>query len=368
MTRNLELQRYYNPKWFLGESIPQYNMEVSDEAICQKIRESLTKSVEKRLMADVPFGVLLSGGLDSSLTSSIASKLVKEGKNKNWGSQLHSFSIGLEGAPDLLFARKVANHLQTIHHEFHFTVEEGIDAIRDVINHLETYDVTTIRASTPMFLLSRKIKAMGIKMVLSGEGADEIYGGYLYFHKAPNDEIFHQECCKRVKNLHYFDCLRANKSTMAWGLEVRVPFLDKEFLNISMPIRPEQKMKNIEKYILRKAFDQSMTDGEAYLPTDVLWRQKEQFSDGVGYNWIDSLVRDCEEKVNDEDFSKAEDRFPHNTPKTKEAFYFRTIFDEYYPNCERVSEFWVPNTDWEGVNADPSGRSQGVHNQFDETF
>ena len=368
MTNDLVLHRYYNPRWMLKEEIPQYNLDVSEVEICKKIREGLTKSVEKRLMTDVPYGVLLSGGLDSSLISSIASKLVKEGTNKNWGSQLHSFSIGLEGAPDLLFARKVADHLQTIHHEFHFTVEEGIDAIRDVIHHLETYDVTTIRASTPMFLLSRKIKAMGIKMVLSGEGADEIYGGYLYFHKSPSDEIFHLECCKRVKNLHYFDCLRANKSTMAWGLEVRVPFLDKEFLNRSMPIRPSQKMDKIEKYILRKAFDPSMNEGEVYLPEDVLWRQKEQFSDGVGYNWIDSLVRDCDEKVINEEFLNAANKFPHNTPKTKEAFYYRTIFTDYYPECEKVSEFWVPNTDWEGVNADPSGRAQGIHDQFDETF
>ena len=368
MTRNLELQRYYNPKWFLGESIPKYNMEVSEENICKIIRKSLTRSVEKRLMADVPFGVLLSGGLDSSLTSSIASKLVKQGKNKNWGSQLHSFSIGLEGAPDLKYARMVADHLGTIHHEFHFTVEEGIDAIRDVIYHLETYDVTTIRASTPMFLLSRKIKAMGIKMVLSGEGADEIYGGYLYFHKAPSDEIFHQECVKRVKNLHYFDCLRANKSTMAWGLEVRVPFLDKEFLNVSMPIRPEQKLNGIEKYILRKAFDPSMNNGEVYLPHDVLWRQKEQFSDGVGYNWIDSLIADCQSRVSDEEFENAGVKYEYNTPQTKEAYYFREIFEEYYPNCEKVSEFWVPNTDWEGVKADPSGRAQGVHENFDNEF
>ena len=203
------------------------------------------------------------------------------------------------------YAQKVGDYLGTIHHEFHFTVEEGIDAIRDVIYHLETYDVTTIRASTPMFLLSRKIKAMGIKMVLSGEGADEIYGGYLYFHKAPSDEIFHKECCMRVNNLHYFDCLRANKST--GGLEVRVPFLDKEFLNVSMPIRPEQKMRNIEKYILRMAFDPKMTGGEKYLPTEVR-RQKEQFSDGVGYNWIDSLIKSCNERVTDEEMVKCRDK------------------------------------------------------------
>ena len=368
MTRNMELVKYYNPKWTQSMDIPKYNLEISDEDMCRKIRETLTKSVEKRLMADVPFGVLLSGGLDSSLTSSIASKLVKEGKNKNWGQQLHSFSIGLEDAPDLKYAKIVADHLGTIHHEFHFTVEEGIDAIRDVIYHLETYDVTTIRASTPMFLLSRKIKAMGIKMVLSGEGADEVYGGYLYFHKAPSDEIFHEECCKRVSNLHYFDCLRANKSTMAWGLEVRVPFLDKEFLNVSMPIRPQQKMRKIEKYILRKAFDQEMTGGEVYLPEEVLWRQKEQFSDGVGYNWIDSLIESCNQRVTDEELSGAGEKYEYNTPQSKEAYYFREIFEGYYKNCDKVSEYWIPNTDWEGVKADPSGRAQGIHEQFDNNL
>ncbi len=368
MTKNLEIVRYYNPRWMENTNIPKYNLEVSDENMCKRIRETLTKSVEKRLMTDVPFGVLLSGGLDSSLTSSIASKLVKEGKNKNWGQQLHSFSIGLEGAPDLKFGKMVAEHLGTIHHEFHFTVEEGIDAIKDVIYHLETYDVTTIRASTPMFLLSRKIKAMGIKMVLSGEGADEVYGGYLYFHNAPTDERFHEECCKRVRNLHYFDCLRANKSTMAWGLEVRVPFLDKEFLNLSMPIRPNQKLRNIEKYILRKAFDPSMTDGYEYLPKEVLWRQKEQFSDGVGYNWIDSLIENCGERVSNEALAEAGCRFEYNTPTTKEGYYFREIFEEYYPNCERVSEYWIPNTEWEGVKADPSGRAQGVHLEYEENM
>ena len=368
MTENMEICRYYNPKWLLNQEIPKYNLEVSDMEICTKIRETLTKSVEKRLMADVPYGVLLSGGLDSSLITAIASKLVKQGTNENWGKKLHSFSIGLEGAPDLKFAKQVSEFVGTIHHEFNFTIEEGIDAIRDVIYHVETYDRTTVRASTAMLLLSRKIKAMGIKMVLSGEGADEIFGGYLYFHNAPDDEMFHKECCNRVENLHYFDCKRANKSTMAYGLEARVPFLDKEFLNLSMPIRPDQKMRKIEKYILRKAFSPDMTGGEQFLPDEVLWRQKEQFSDGVGYDWIDSLIESCNSKVSDEEFNQSSSKYEYNTPSNKEAYYFREIYEEYFPNCEKVSECWIPNTDWEGVKSDPSGRAQGVHDNFDITF
>tara|TARA_B100000795_G_scaffold268520_1_gene255643 strand:+ start:6808 stop:8472 length:1665 start_codon:yes stop_codon:yes gene_type:complete len=368
MTKTQKLIKYFNPKWLKTIEIPKYNLTVSDKDICKVIRESLIKSVKKRLMTDVPFGVLLSGGLDSGLTSAIANRAIKEGNNQKWGNKLHSFSIGLKGSPDLNYAKKVSNFLDTIHHEFIFTVEEGIDAIRDVIYNLETYDRTTIRASTPMYLLSRKIKAMGIKMVLSGEGADEIYGGYLYFHKAPTPEVFHNECLKRVKNLHYFDCLRANKSTMAWGVEVRVPFLDKEFLEVSMPIRPDQKLRKIEKYILRKAFDPEMTDGVEYLPKEVLWRQKEQFSDGVGYNWVDSLIESCNQKVNDKKFSQVAQKYEYNTPKTKEDYYYREIFDEFYPRCEKISKYWVPNTDWKGVKSDPSGRAQGVHENFDTTF
>ena len=365
MTKNQKLIKYYKPKWQESTEIPKYNLEVSDFEMCKKIRETLIESVEKRLMSDVPFGVLLSGGLDSSLTSAIANM---SGKNKKWSSKLHSFAIGLKGAPDLKYAKIVSDFLGTEHHEYHFTEQEGIDAIRDVIYNLETYDRTTVRASTPMYLLSKLVKASGIKMVLSGEGADEIYGGYLYFHKAPSPEIFHQECCKRVKNLHYFDCLRANKSTMASGLEVRVPFLDKKFLEVSMPIRPEQKLRKIEKYILRKAFDPEMTGGVEYLPKEVLWRQKEQFSDGVGYNWVDSLIEKCNLMVSDEKFSNASKEYEYNTPQTKEDYYYRKIFEEYYPRCEKISEYWVPNTDWEGVKADPSGRAQGVHQSFDSNF
>mgnify|MGYP001174361645 CR=1 FL=1 len=368
MTEDRNIVKYYNPVWTREISIPKYNLEATDKEICDSVRNTLISSVEKRLMTDVPFGVLLSGGLDSSLTSSIASKLVKRGINEDWGNRIHSFSIGLKDAPDLKYARQVAQHLNTIHHEFNFTIEEGIDAIRDVIYHLETYDITTIRASIPMFLLSRKIKAMGIKMVLSGEGADEVYGGYLYFHKAPTEKIFHEECVKRVNNLHYFDCLRANKSTMAWGLEVRVPFLDKNFLDVSMPIRPSQKLRNIEKYILRKAFDPEMTGGEEYLPKEVLWRQKEQFSDGVGYNWVDSLIRKCNEEITDIQFKQAKYKYTYNIPQTKEAYYYREIFESYYSNCEKVSEYWIPNTDWEGVKSDPSGRAQNIHAVYEDNF
>ena len=283
---------YYRPDWTLYKE-PSNSNELE---LCNKLRSALTNSVEKRLMCEVPFGVLLSGGLDSSLVASITSRLLKT-KNHSWGGNLHSFSIGLEGAPDLIMARKVANFLGTIHHEFIFTVQEGLDAIEDLIYTLETYDVTTIRASTPMYLMSRKIKAMGIKMVLSGEGADELLGGYLYFHNAPNAQEFHDECCKRVSGLYNFDCLRANKSTMAWGVEARVPFLDKDFIDLSINIHPNLKLKDKkEKYILRKAFD---TPENPYLPDEILWRQKEQFSDGVGYNWIDGLQEFINDKILD---------------------------------------------------------------------
>ena len=248
-------------------------------------------------MSDVPFGVLLSGGLDSSLIASITSRLIKN--NNSFLGKLHTFSIGLKNSPDLLAARKVADFLGTEHHELSFTVQDGLDSIRNLIYHLETFDVTTIRASTPMFLMSRKIKSYGIKMVLSGEGADEIFGGYLYFHKAPSDQEFHSECVKRVNELHHFDCLRANKSTMAWGLEARVPFLDQKFVDYGIPIHPQLKCKKIEKYILRKAFD---TKENPYLPEEILWRQKEQFTDGVGYSWLDSLVETCNKSVSDEEF------------------------------------------------------------------
>jgi asparagine synthase (glutamine-hydrolysing) len=321
--------------------------------LLRKIETTLTKSVEKRLMADVPFGVLLSGGLDSSLIASITSRLIRSNTKNTFCNNLHSFSIGLENSPDLLAARKVADFLGTIHHELNFTVQDGIDAIRDLIYHLETFDVTTIRASTPMFLMSRKIKSHGIKMVLSGEGADEVFGGYLYFHKAPNDEEFHEECKKRVSELSKFDCLRANKSTMAWGLEARVPFLDKRFLELCIPIHSKNKLYNVEKYVLRKAFDNKDTP---YLPDEILWRQKEQFTDGVGYNWLDSLVKHCNNSISDEEFSSHSSEF-----KNKEEMYYKKIFDELFPNREEVVDRWIPKTDWDGVSYDPSGRAQSVH-------
>ena len=376
MTKTHEILPYYQPRW-ADKKINELDYQISKMDMCKKVRESLTNAVEKRLMADVPFGVLLSGGLDSSLITSITNKILKENKHKrSWGDKLHSFSVGLEGAPDLKYAKDVANFLQTVHHELHFTIQEGMDAIKDVIYKLETYDVTTIRASTPMYLMSRKIKATGIKMVLSGEGADEILGGYLYFHNAPSEEEFHKECIDRVKNLHYFDCLRANKSTMAWGVEVRVPFLDKHFLETAIPIRPDLKIRErfeglakVEKYILRKAFDKTMNeDGYQYLPESVLWRQKEQFSDGVGYNWVDSLIKEAEKNILDWDMEELSRLYPVNTPTTKEGLYYRRIYEDLFPGCESVSKYWIPNTDWEGVKADPSGRAQNVHDEHDETF
>lgn len=369
-----QYQKHFDPLWD-SPHIEDYDYE---DIITTKIRESLTRSVEKRLMCDVPFGVLLSGGLDSSLVASITSRLIKNKKNM-WGSELHTFSIGLEGAPDLKYAKKVADFLGTIHHEFHFTEQEGIDCLEDLIYHLETYDVTTIRASTPMFLLSRKIKSMGIKMVLSGEGADEIYGGYLYFHNAPDCQEFHDECVTRVKNLHNFDCLRANKSTMAWGLEARVPFLDKSFMELSIPIDPNLKLslrhtdlnsdndkpKKIEKYILRKAFDVCGDCNTKYLPDEILWRQKEQFSDGVGYNWIDSLKDYVNNQITDEEFSKVKETYKccNDIPKNKEELYYRKIFDRLFDNRESIVPRWIPKMNWEGVSYDPSGRAQKVHEQ-----
>ncbi len=348
------LTKYYNPLW---KEKKMNLIENKDDTILKKINSSLTDSVRKRLMADVPFGVLLSGGLDSSLVASITSRLIKENTNV-FSKNLHSFSIGLKGAPDLIAAQKVATFLGTTHHELNFTVQDGIDCIKDLIYYLETYDVTTIRASTPMFLLARKIKSYGIKMVLSGEGADEIFGGYLYFHKAPNDEEFHNECINRVENLYKFDCLRANKSTMAWGLEARVPFLDKRFLELCMPIHPKNKCnkeKGIEKYILRKAFD---TKEHPYLPDDILWRQKEQFTDGVGYNWLDTLVKHCEDSITDDVFETKKDSY---NVKNKEELYYKQLFNELFPNREDVVDRWIPKTQWEGVSYDPSGRAQSVH-------
>ncbi|EMY3583417.1 asparagine synthase B [Flavobacterium psychrophilum] len=325
------------------------------------IRDSLTEATRKRLMSDVPIGVLLSGGLDSSLTSSIASRLLKEK-----GKILHSFSIGLdENAPDAKAARKVAEFLGTKHHEVHFTIEQGIEILDKLIWHLETYDVTSVRASTPMYFLSKAITDMGIKVVLSGEGADEVFGGYLYFRNAPTTEDFQKETIERVQKLFTADLLRADKSTMAHGLEARVPFLDKAFLDVAMLVKPEEKQPKTyggkEKYILRKAFD---TPDNPYLPDEVLWRQKEQFSDGVGYNWIDQLIEYCASKVTDKQLELAKELYSYNTPTTKEAYYYRTIFHKYYPQqsaAETVRK-WIPK--WQ-ENQDPSGRANAAHLQAD---
>ncbi|XRB00751.1 asparagine synthase [Pycnococcus provasolii] len=334
--------RWFQPKWLKDhfatpEVFPKEALDLT------RLRESFERAVVKRLMTDVPFGVLLSGGLDSSLVASVACRHMDSvfGSGSEIGGfrtdRLHSFCIGLEGSPDLLAARDVAKFLNTQHHELHFTVQEGIDAISDVIYHIETYDVTSIRASTPMFLMSRKIKALGIKMVLSGEGSDEVFGGYLYFHKAPNAEEFHRECCRKIRALHMYDCARANKSTSAWGVEARVPFLDREFLDVAMNLDADEKMckaerkeGHIEKWCLRKAFD---TPEKPYLPDSVLWRQKEQFSDGVGYSWIDGLRDYCEREVSDAELAAAAHRFTHNPPSTKEGYLYRKIFEEHFGTC-----------------------------------
>ncbi|GAW02304.1 asparagine synthase [Lentinula edodes] len=395
--------RYYTPSWWNGDLDGDAANIPTTKADLELIRTTLEDAVRKRLMSEVPYGVLLSGGLDSSLIASIAAREtekvaqaqyeLRQKKLKELSSgpstptlaselttlvawpQLHSFSIGLENSPDLIAARKAAHFLGTVHHEYVFTVQEGIDAIPEVIYHLETFDVTTVRASTPMYLLSRKIKAMGVKMVLSGEGSDEILGGYLYFHAAPDAKSFHQECVKRVKNLHTADCLRANKSTMAWGLEARVPFLDKQFLEVAMNVDPKEKMfskgssqevdedgrPKMEKYILRKAFDCS-PDGKPYLPRSILWRQKEQFSDGVGYSWIDGIKDNAATVVSDEAFADRASRWPDDTPDTKEAYYIRDIFDGLFPSEAAASTAirWIPRGDW-GCASDPSGRSVSIH-------
>ena len=366
-----ELTKWYVPKWISYDSVKNSATKI------KLIHDSLSAAVKRQLMSDVPYGVLLSGGLDSSITSALAKKFASKRIESNdqidaWWPQLHSFSVGLEGAPDLKAAKIVADHIGTVHHEINFTVQEGIDAIRDVIYHLETYDVTTIRASTPMYLMARAIKSLGIKMVLSGEGADELFGGYLYFHKAPNAKEFHEETVRKLDKLHQYDCLRANKSLAAWGIEGRVPFLDKEFIDIAMEINPEDKMiKNgrIEKWVLREAF-------KDYLPESVLWRQKEQFSDGVGYSWIDSLKELVSEEVSDSDFKNASKIFPVNPPQNKEEFYYRSIFKDHFPsNAAAKSVPSVPSVacstpqalEWDeafkNMN-DPSGRSvSNIHNK-----
>ncbi len=364
-----EVKTWYEREWTSYDAVKDNGFDID------VLRKALEDAVHRQLMSDVPYGVLLSGGLDSSVISAIAKKYAAyrvESKNseKAYWPQLHSFAVGLIGSPDLAAAQIVADHIGTVHHEIHFTVQEGLDAIRDVIYHLETYDVTTVRASTPMYLLSRVIKSMGVKMVLSGEGADEIFGGYLYFHKAPNAQAFHEETVRKLGKLHLYDCLRANKSLAAWGVEGRVPFLDKEFLDVAMRINPEEKMaKNgrMEKWVIRKAF-------EDYLPKSVVWRQKEQFSDGVGYNWIDSLKAMVAEKVTDEQMKTSTFRFPINTPMSKEEYFYRSIFTEHFPSDSAAS--CVPSVpsiacstpialEWDASfknNADPSGRSVGsVH-------
>ncbi len=353
-TQETGFVKYYKPEY------EDYTTATNDLNLDQ-IRESLTEATRKRLMSDVPIGVLLSGGLDSSLTSSIASRLLKEK-----GKELHSFSIGLDSnAPDAIAARKVATFLGTKHHEIHFTISQGIEILDKLIWHLETYDVTSVRASTPMYFLSKAITDLGIKVVLSGEGADEIFGGYLYFRNAPSTEDFQKETIERVQKLFTADLLRADKSTMAHGLEARVPFLDKAFLDVAMTIKGLEKQPKTydgkEKYILRKAFD---TPDNPYLPDEVLWRQKEQFSDGVGYNWIDQLIEYCASKVTDSQLENASVEFPYNSPTTKEAYYYRTIFHKYYPQISAAQTVrkWIPK--WQ-ENQDPSGRANEAHVKAD---
>jgi asparagine synthase (glutamine-hydrolysing) len=322
-----ELKRWYSRDWM------DYDAVKENQTSIDEIRDALEAAVHRQLMSDVPYGVLLSGGLDSSVTSAIAKKysqkrIESDDTKDAWWPQLHSFSVGLEGSPDLAAAQIVADHIGTVHHEIKFTIQEGLDAIKDVIYNLETYDITTIRASTPMYLMARVIKSMGIKMVLSGEGADELFGGYLYFHKAPSPKDFHEETVRKLTKLHMYDCLRANKSLAAWGIEGRVPFLDKEFIDVAMRINPKDKMINgerMEKWVVRKAF-------ESLLPESVAWRQKEQFSDGVGYSWIDTLKEVVDKEVSDEQLANAKFRYPIQTPTTKEEFYYRSIFEGHFPS------------------------------------
>ena len=363
-SKNNAPTRWYNRDWVDYQKVKNNKTNISD------LHDALSDAVHRQLMSDVPYGVLLSGGLDSSITSALAKKFSSKRVESNdtqsaWWPQLHSFSVGLEGSPDLEAARKVSEHIGSIHHEVIFTIQEGLDAIRDVIYHLETYDITTVRASTPMFLMARSIKSHGIKMVLSGEGADELFGGYLYFHKAPSAEEFHKETVRKLDKLHQYDCLRANKSLAAWGIEGRVPFLDKEFIDVAMRINPEDKMINserMEKWVVRKAF-------EDYLPKSVAWRQKEQFSDGVGYSWIDTLKEVVENAITDDQMINAKFRFPLQTPQNKEEFYYRSIFEEHFPSdTASMSVPSVPSVacstpialEWDEAfknQNDPSGRA-----------
>tara|TARA_R110002126_G_scaffold23597_4_gene82506 strand:+ start:319 stop:1983 length:1665 start_codon:yes stop_codon:yes gene_type:complete len=361
--------QYYQRDW------RDFDAVKDNPASIEELREALEAAVKRQLMSDVPYGVLLSGGLDSSVISAITQTYAKhrienDGETGAWWPQLHSFAVGLAESPDLVAAQKVADAIGTIHHPIVYTFQEGLDAIKEVIYHLETYDVTTIRAATPMYLMARKIKAMGIKMVLSGEGADELFGGYLYFHKAPNAQAFHDELVRKLDKLHLFDCLRANKAMAAWGLEARVPFLDKEFIDVAMRINPEAKMSKdgrIEKHILRQAFEHK-------LPKEVVWRQKEQFSDGVGYSWIDGLKAHAAANVDDVQFANAKFRFPYNTPESKEAYFYRSFFEEFFPlttAAETVPggktvacstpEALLWDASLQGIN-DPSGRAvKNVH-------
>ena len=395
LNSKIKIERYYQRDWF------DYDAVKNNKASIDAIRDALKDSVRRQLMSDVPYGVLLSGGLDSSIISAIAEKFSEHriednSQTRAYWPRLHSFAVGLKGAPDLAKARLVADHIGTVHHEINYTVQEGLDAIRDVIYFIETYDVTTVRASTPMYLLARVIKSMGIKMVLSGEGADEVFGGYLYFHKAPSAKAFHEETVRKLSKLHYYDCLRANKSLSAWGVEGRVPFLDKEFLDVAMRTNPEAKMcsidhstltidhlaaaknngqwsmvngQSIEKYILREAFANM-------LPAEIAWRQKEQFSDGVGYSWIDTLKKITSEAVSDEQMAHAAERFPINPPLCKEEYYYRSIFAEHFPSDSAarsvnqeasVACSTAIALEWDAAFKnmnDPSGRAvKGVHEQ-----
>ena len=367
--------RWYERDWMQYDGM-QWATSDRKEAV-QMVKEGLMAAVKRQLMSDVPYGVLLSGGLDSSVVSAIAKlyaakRIETNDKHDAWWPQLHSFAVGLKGAPDLAKAQEVAKHIGTVHHEVNYTVQEGLDAIRDVIYYTETYDVTTVRASTPLYLLARVIRSMGIKMVLSGEGADEIFGGYLYFHKAPDAKAFHEETVRKLKKLHFYDCLRANKSLMAWGIEGRVPFLDKEFLDVAMRIDPVLKMcpgKTIEKAVVREGFAD-------LLPESVAWRQKEQFSDGVGYSWIDTLKKVTAEAVSDEQMAHAAERFPINPPLCKEEYYYRSIFEEHFPSPSAarsvnqeasVACSTAIALEWDAAFKnmnDPSGRAvKGVHEQ-----
>lgn len=372
-SKERKMKRWYTRDWMDYEKVAKEN----GTSPCRQIHDALEEAVHRQLMSDVPYGVLLSGGLDSSVISAIAKKyaakrIETDGASDAWWPQLHSFAVGLKGAPDLVKAREVAEYIGTVHHEINYTLQEGLDAIRDVIYFIETYDVTTVRASTPMYLLARVIKSMGIKMVLSGEGADEIFGGYLYFHKAPDARAFHEETVRKLSKLHLYDCLRANKSLAAWGVEGRVPFLDKEFLDVAMRLAPEVKMapgKVIEKKVVREAF-------ESLLPASVAWRQKEQFSDGVGYSWIDTLKEVTAAAVSDEQMAHAAERFPVHPPMNKEEYYYRSIFEEHFPSESAArsvpsvpsvacssAEALAWDTAFKNLN-DPSGRAvKGIHEE-----